>query len=103
MENLKEVLAFIKNADTLQMVEIQHIVDVRKSEIRDVVKNSFRVGDKVGINHNDLYLHYEKVTKNDLFTIIKINNKNIKVQKINGGGGKIGGFTNVSPSLLVKK
>ena len=52
-------------------------------------KEDFNVGDVVGINH-------KKVNPNDEFTIIKINNKNIKVK---GSDGMI----NVSPSLLVKK
>lgn len=49
----------------------------------------FQVGDVVGINH-------KKVNPNDKFTIVKINNKNIKVK---GSTGMI----NVSPSLLIKK
>ena len=52
-------------------------------------KNDFKVGDMVGINH-------KKANPNDTFTIVKINNKNIKVK---GDTGMI----NVSPSLLVKK
>lgn len=51
-------------------------------------KEEFQVGDEVGINH-------KKVNPNDRFTIIKINNKNIKVK---GGNGMM----NVSPGLLVK-
>ena len=56
----------------------------------------FTIGDIVGINH-------KKVNPNDEFKIIKINNKNIKVQAINVGAGMIGGMINVSPGLLVKK
>lgn len=52
-------------------------------------KDDFQVGDVVGINH-------KKVNPNDEFTIVKINNKNIKVK---GSTGMI----NVSPSLLIKK
>ena len=59
-------------------------------------KDDFQVGDIVGINH-------KKVNSNDEFKIIKINNKNIKVQAINVGDGRIGGLINVTPSLLVKK
>jgi hypothetical protein len=59
-------------------------------------KADFQVGDIVGINH-------KKVNSNDEFKIIKINNKNIKVQAINVGAGMIGGMINVSPGLLVKK
>jgi hypothetical protein len=61
-----------------------------------VQKDDFQIGDVVGINH-------KKVSPNDEFKIIKINNKNIKVQAINVGDGRIGGLINVSPSLLVKK
>ena len=59
-------------------------------------KADFQVGDIVGINH-------KKVNSNDEFKIIKINNKNIKVQAINVSAGMIGGMINVSPGLLVKK
>ena len=59
-------------------------------------KNDFKVGDIVGINH-------KTVNSNDEFKIIKINNKNIKVQKINVGDGRVGALMNVSPGLLVKK
>ena len=59
-------------------------------------KNDFQVGDIVGINH-------KKVDSNDEFKIVKINNKNIKVQKINVGDGRIGALINVTPGLLVKK
>ena len=59
-------------------------------------KNDFKVGDIVGITH-------KKVNPNDEFKIIKINSKNIKVQAINVGDGRIGGLINVTPSLLVKK
>jgi len=59
-------------------------------------KNDFQVGDIVGINH-------KTVDKNDEFKIVKINNKNIKVQKINPGEGRVGALMNVSPGLLVKK
>ena len=58
--------------------------------------NDFQVGDIVGINH-------KKVNKNDEFEIIKINAKNVKVQKINVGDGRIGALMSVSPGLLVKK
>ena len=52
--------------------------------------SDFSVGDKVGINHR-------KINKEDIFTITKINNKNIKVTDSDGAG-----FT-VSPGLLIKK
>ena len=59
-------------------------------------KADFTIGDIVGINH-------KKVNPNDEFKIIKINNKNIKVQAINVGDGRIGGLFTVTPSLLIKK
>ena len=59
-------------------------------------KNDFRVGYIVGINH-------KTVDKNDEFAIVKINNKNIKVQKINPGGDRVGALMNVSPGLLILK
>jgi hypothetical protein len=58
-------------------------------------KNDFKVGDVVGIDH-------KKVDKNDRFTIIKINSKNIKVEKITTPD-RVGAIINVSPSLLIKK
>jgi hypothetical protein len=58
-------------------------------------RNDFRSGDIVWIDH-------KKIDKEDRFSIIKINNKNIKVQKIVDGGDRIGAFINVSPSLLRK-
>jgi hypothetical protein len=57
-------------------------------------KNNFRVGDVVWIDHR-------KVNKNDRFSIVKINAKNIKVEKI-VDGNLVGAFINVSPGLLVK-
>lgn len=65
-------------------------------QIIRATKNDFQVGDIVGINH-------KTVDKNDEFKIVKINNKNIKVQKINPGEGRVGALMNVSPGLLVKK
>ena len=58
-------------------------------------KDDFQVGDIVGITH-------KKVSPNDEFEIIKINSKNIKVQAINVGDGRVGGMIRVSPSLLIK-
>tara|TARA_R110001583_G_scaffold6947_5_gene34737 strand:+ start:293 stop:640 length:348 start_codon:yes stop_codon:yes gene_type:complete len=58
-------------------------------------KDDFQVGDTVSINH-------KKVNPNDQFTILKINSKNIKVEKI-VDSGLVGAIINVSPSLLVKK
>ncbi len=57
-------------------------------------KDDFRVGDVVRINH-------KKVNPNDEFEIIKINNKNIKVKKIDGNVKfNIGAVMVVSPGLL---
>ena len=58
-------------------------------------KDDFQVGDTVSINH-------KKVDPNDQFRIIKINSKNIKVEKITTPD-RVGGIINVSPSLLIKK
>jgi len=70
--------------------ELRSKMTARKGErIVKATKDDFKVGDIVGINH-------KKVNPNDTFTIVKINNKNIKVK---GDSGMI----NVSPSLLVKK
>ena len=89
MSNLNEVLAFIKNADLQEFNSIKNAVSIRKSELAYDAKLSFRIGDMVGIDH-------KKINPNDTFRVIKINNKNIKVQ---GDGG----FYTVAPSLLVKK
>ena len=70
--------------------ELKSKMTARKGEkIVEATKDDFKVGDIVGINH-------KKVNPNDTFTIVKVNNKNIKVK---GDSGII----NVSPSLLVKK
>ena len=58
-------------------------------------KEDFNVGDVVSINH-------KKVSSKDQFKIIKINNKNIKVQTITSDNSRVGGFLNVSPGLLIK-
>ena len=96
MLNLNEVLEFIKNSDSQEFNQIRNAVAVRKSELAYDVKSSFRVGDTVGINH-------KKVDPKQTFRIVKINNKNIKVQASDVGDGRIGGMFNVSPGLLVKK
>ena len=69
---------------------------VKGGQVIRANKNDFQVGDIVSINH-------KKVDSNDEFKIVKINNKNIKVQKINVGGSRIGALINVTPGLLVKK
>ena len=89
MSNLNEVLEFIKNSDLQEFNKIKNAVSIRKSELAYDAKLSFRVGDMVGIDH-------KKINPNDTFRVIKINNKNIKVQGDNGS------YT-VAPSLLVKK
>ena len=96
MLNLNEVLEFIKNSDLQEFIKIKNAVDVKKSEIAYDAKISFRVGDTVGINHR-------KVDSNQIFRIIKINSKNIKVQASNVDKGRVGGMFTVSPNLLVKK
>ena len=73
MLNLNEVLEFIKNSDLQEFIKIKNGLDVKKSENVNYAKISFRVGDTVGINHR-------KVDSNQIFRIIKINSKNIKVQ-----------------------
>ena len=90
MSNLQEVLEFIKNSnDKLDLKSIYNAYAVRMSEIRQAIKDSFSVGDVVGINH-------KKIPSDINFRIIKINPTNIKVK------GDISTYT-VSPSLLVKR
>ena len=66
---------------------------VKGEKVIRATKNDFQVGDIVGINH-------KKVNKNDEFKVIKINAKNVIVEKINVNG--IAGTIRVSPSLLIK-
>ena len=89
MSNLNEVLEFIKNSDQSEINKIKEAVSIRRSELSYSTKLSFKVGDMVGIDH-------KKISPNETFRVIKINNKNIKVQ-----GDK--GSYSVAPSLLVKK
>ena len=90
MSNLQEVLEFIKNSnDKSDLKSIYNAYSIRMSELRQEVKDTFRVGDIVGIDH-------KKIPSDLNFRIIKINPKNIKVQ------GDINTYT-VSPSLLIKK
>ena len=90
MSNLNEVLEFIKNSnDKSDLKSIYDAYSIRMSELRQEVKDTFRVGDIVGIDHKNI--------PSDLnFRVIKINPKNIKVQ------GDISTYT-VSPGLLVKR
>ena len=96
MSNLNQVLAFIKNADQSEINDIRRQVEIRRSELSYETKASFRIGDIVGIDH-------KKIDPKQNFRIIKINNKNIKVQASDVGNGRIGGIYTVSPSLLVRK
>ena len=89
MTNLKEVLEFIKNSEKSELKSIYNAYSIRMSEIRHEEKESFRVGDIVGINH-------KKIPSDLNFRVIKINPKNIKVQ------GDISTYT-VSPGLLVNR
>ena len=90
MTNLKEVLDFIKNSELEDFSKIRFAVNVRRSELTNDKKESFRVGDKVGIDH-------KKIDRNAIFTITKINNKMIKVTDSKGRQFR------VSPGLLIKK
>ena len=90
MIDVKNVLEFIKNSnDKMDLKSIYNAYAVRMSEIRQAIKDSFSVGDVVGINH-------KKIPSDINFRIIKINPTNIKVK------GDISTY-NVSPGLLVKR
>ena len=92
MSNLQEVLEFIKNSnDKSDLKSIYNAYSIRMSELRQEVKDTFRVGDIVGIDH-------KKISSSEDFRIYKINNKNIKVQSSRDNSQ----YT-VSPSLLVKR
>ena len=92
MSNLQEVLEFIKNSEKSDLKSIYNSYAIRMSEIKNEVKNSFRVGDIVGIDH-------KKINPSDNFRITKINNKNIKVVS---SSDFLKEYT-VSPGLLIKK
>ena len=62
------------------------------SVLKNEVKNSFNVGDIVGIDH-------KKIPSSVDFRITKINNKNIKVQ----GVDDLFSVYTVSPGLLVRR
>ena len=96
MSNLDQVLEFIKNSDQSEINKIRDAVSIRRSELQYSAKMSFSIGDIVGIDH-------KKIDPNQNFRVIKINNKNIKVQASDVGNGRVGGIYTVSPSLLVKK
>ena len=91
MSNLQEVLEFIKNSEKSELKSIYDAYAIRMSELKNDIKNTFRIGDIVGIDH-------KKISSSEDFRIYKINNKNIKVQSLRNNSE----YT-VSPSLLVKR
>jgi len=93
MTNLKEVLAFIKNAEKSELKEIYNAYAIGMSVVRHEQKESFNIGDIVRINH-------KTINESDRFRVIKIMSKNIKVVKTNVPEGRIAGEIRVSPSLL---
>ena len=93
MSNLQEVLEFIKNSEKSELKSIYDSYAIRMSELKNDIKNTFRIGDIVGIDH-------KKISPSENFRIYKINNKNIKVVSIDAGPKNQ--YT-VSPNLLVKK
>ena len=91
MSNLQEVLEFIKNSEKSELKSIYNGYANRMSVLKNEVKNSFSVGDIVGIDH-------KKIPSSVDFRITKINNKNIKVQ----GVDDLFSVYTVSPGLLIK-
>ena len=92
MSNLQEVLEFIKNSEKSELKSIYNGYSNRMSVLKNEVKNSFNVGDIVGIDH-------KKIPSSVDFRITKINNKNIKVQ----GVDDLFSVYTVSPGLLVRR
>ena len=92
MSNLSEVLEFIKNSEKSELKSIYNGYANRMSVLKNEVKNSFSVGDIVGIDH-------KKIPSSVNFRITKINNKNIKVQ----GVDDLFSVYTVSPGLLVRR
>ena len=92
MSNLNEVLEFIKNSEKSELKSIYNGYANRMSVLKNEVKNSFSVGDIVGIDH-------KKIPSSVDFRITKINNKNIKVQ----GVEDLFSVYTVSPGLLVRR
>ena len=92
MLNLNEVLEFIKNSEKSELKSIYNGYANRMSVLKNEVKNSFNVGDIVGIDH-------KKIPSSVDFRITKINNKNIKVQ----GVEDLFSIYTVSPGLLVRR
>jgi len=64
-------------------------------KVASPIKSDFQVGDIVTINH-------KSIPSSNQFKIIKINAKNIKVEKIVSVEGNAGAVINVSPGLLIK-
>jgi|TARA_B100001758_G_C18141136_1_gene468986 ribosomal protein S17 len=91
MSNLQEVLEFIKNSEKSELKSIYDAYAIRMSELKNDIKNTFRIGDIVGIDH-------KKISSSENFRIYKINNKNIKVVSSRDNSE----YT-VSPGLLVKR
>ena len=92
MSNLQEVLEFIKNSEKSELKSIYDAYAIRMSELKNDIKNTFRIGDIVGIDH-------KKISSSENFRIYKINNKNIKVQAVDD----LFSVYTVSPGLLVKR
>ena len=92
MSNLQEVLEFIKNSEKSELKSIYNGYANRMSVLKNEVKNSFNVGDIVGIDH-------KKIPSSVDFRITKINNKNIKVQ---GVDDLFSVYTD-SPGLFVRR
>ena len=92
MSNLQEVLEFIKNSEKSELKSIYNGYANRMSVLKNEVKNSFNVGDIVGIDH-------KKIPSSVDLRITKINNKNIKVQ----GVDDLFSVYTVSPGLLVRR
>ena len=92
MADLQEVLEFIKNSEKSELKSIYNGYANRMSVLKNEVKNSFNVGDIVGIDH-------KKIPSSVDFRITKINNKNIKVQ----GVDDLFSVYTVSPGLLVRR
>ena len=92
MSNLNEVLEFIKNSEKSELKSIYNGYANRMSVLKNEVKNSFNVGDIVGIDH-------KKIPSSVDFRITKINNKNIKVQAVDD----LFSVYTVSPGLLVRR
>ena len=86
------MLEFIKNSEKSELKSIYNGYANRMSVLKNEVKNSFSVGDIVGIDH-------KKIPSSVDFRITKINNKNIKVQ----GVDDLFSVYTVSPGLLVRR